>query len=193
MKHDLRGELQTALEHRINNGTTWLGVPARKQPCDAWVYQEIIFELRPDVIVEVGNKDGGALLFLAAICDLIGHGDVIGIDNDRTGQVDHPRVHTIDGDALDVFPRAQAAVAGRSCLVIEDSAHTYKHTLAVLRTYGALVHPGGYLICEDGDMPDVARALRKFSREQEVFVADRSREWPVSWNPNGFLRRLVQP
>ena len=75
--------------------------------------------------------------------------------------------------------------------MIEDSAHTYRHTLAVLRTYGALVQPGGYMICEDGVMPPVAKALAEFARTQDEFVADRDREWPVTWNPGGYLRRVA--
>ena len=65
---------QAAIEHRIMNGTRFLGVPALKNPMDAWVYQEIILEQQPDFIVEVGNKHGGTLLYLACLCDLLGHG-----------------------------------------------------------------------------------------------------------------------
>ncbi len=182
-------ELQDAIEKRIMTGTTFLGVQALKNPMDAWVYQEIIHEQRPDVIVEVGNKHGGSLLYLCAVCDLVGHGEVIGVDLNEV-PVSHPRLARLAGDALTLFPQIEALVDGRSCLVIEDSAHTYDHTLAVLRTYSALVHPGGYLICEDGVMPEVELALNKFASEQR-FVADREREWPVTWNPKGFLRRVA--
>src|SRR5438132_2003738 len=54
--------------------TYWLGVPLQKSPLDCWVYQEIIVELRPDVIVETGTDLGGSALFFASVCDLIGHG-----------------------------------------------------------------------------------------------------------------------
>ncbi len=189
----MRGELQQALEHRICHGTTFLGVPARKNPMDAWVYQEIIHELRPDWIVEIGNKAGGALRFFATLCDMTGHGDVLGVDIDHDQiwrEVPYnQRIQFVTGDAIDVFPKVAEIVAGRSCLVIEDSAHTYDHTLAVLRTYGVLVQPGGYMICEDGVMPEVERALKTFSKDPR-FEADRSREWPVTWNPKGFLRRV---
>ncbi len=183
--------MQAAIEHRIMRGTTFMGVPAQKNPMDAWVYQEIIHELRPDVIVEVGNKHGGALRYLYS---LPGFRHVIGVDIDHSlidrDVRDLQYVWLLTGDAISVFPRLQEVVDGRSCLVIEDSSHTYDHTLAVLRTYSALIQPGGYLICEDGLMPDVAKALRKFTGERDDFEADRSREWPVTWTPGGFLKRV---
>lgn len=192
----MSGELQLAIEQRIMGGTRFMGVPALKNPVDAWVYQEIIFEQRPDVIVEVGNRHGGSLLYLAHLCDLVGHGTVVGVDEEHWQLLDavkHRRIVTIEGDAMAVFDGVRSFVAGRSCLVIEDSAHTYEHTLAVLQAYGQLVHPGGYMICEDGVMPEVARALRMFATVQDEFVADKSREWPVTWNPGGYLRKIVQP
>ncbi len=188
----MRGELRAAIEHRIMHGTTYRGVQTQKQPADAWVYQEIIHELRPEVVVEVGNRFGGSLLYLA---DVSGDHDLIGVDIDH-GNIDklaryRRRISLITGDAIAVFPLVAAVVAGRSCLVIEDSSHTYDHTLAVLRTYSALIQPGGYLICEDGLMEPVAAALRVFSYEQQDFEADRSREWPVTWNPGGYLKRVA--
>ena len=60
--------------------TKWLGVPALKNPMDCWVYQEIIYKVKPDVIIECGTAAGGGTLFLASICDLIGKGKVISID-----------------------------------------------------------------------------------------------------------------
>lgn len=187
----MNGELQLAIETRIMTGTTWRGIPTLKNPMDAWTYQEIIHQHRPEVVVEVGNHHGGSLLYLAELGGL----RVIGVDVDHTHvsavvQLD-PRVTLITGDAVDVFPAVEEKVAGRSCLVIEDSSHTYDHTLAVLRTYGALVQKGGYMVCEDGVMEPVAQALEQFSYEQYDFVADRDREWPVTWNPGGYLRRVA--
>ena len=187
--------MQAAIEQRILTGTTWMGVPALKNPMDAWVYQEIVFELRPDWIVEVGNHAGGSLVYLAELCDLIDHGKVLGVDNNRDefwrSVITHKRVNTITGDAQAVFRDVSEYVAGSAVvLVIEDSAHTYDHTLAVLRTYSQLVTVGSYLICEDGVMAPVEAALKKFTEEQDSFVPDPSREWPVTWNPGGYLKRV---
>ena len=189
----MRGEMQHAIEQRILTGTTWMGVPAQKNPMDAWVYQEIIHEQQPDWIVEVGNHAGGSLLYFAELCDLIDHGKVLGVDNNRDefwrGVVPHPRMHTTTGDAVAAFPEVAETVSG-TVLVIEDSAHTYDHTLAVLRTYSQLVTVGSYLICEDGVMAPVEAALKKFTEEQDSLVPDASREWPVTWNPGGYLKRV---
>ena len=65
------------------DNTYWLGVPTQKCPLDLWVYQEIIFELRPDVIVECGTCKGGSALFLASMCDMVRNGRVFSIDTSR--------------------------------------------------------------------------------------------------------------
>src|SRR5262245_30996750 len=64
--------------------TAWLGVTVWKCPLDLWVYQEIVHEIRPDLIVETGTAFGGSALYLASICDLIGHGHVVTIDIQET-------------------------------------------------------------------------------------------------------------
>ncbi len=190
----MSGELQAALEHRIMTGTTYDGIPALKNPMDAWVYREIIWELQPAVIVEIGNRKGGMLSFFADICHSHVYGNVIGVDIDHDqldpAILENENIELFTGDAIDAFEAVKASVGGDSCLVIEDSAHTYDHTLAVLRTYSALIQPGGYMICEDGVMAPVAEALETFTAERDDFEADRDREWPVTWNPKGFLRRL---
>ena len=68
------------IQDRIVNGTTYFGVRALKSPTDFWVYQEILFETRPDVIVEIGNASGGSALALAHLCDLLDRGRIIGVD-----------------------------------------------------------------------------------------------------------------
>ncbi len=187
----MSGPLQAAIEHRIMHNTRFLGVPAQMNPMDAWVYQEIIHETRPNVIVELGNLHGGTLLYLARLCDMIGYGEVVGVDIARKehGAL-HPRVTFIDGYATEVFDQVADLCDGRSVMVIEDSAHTYENTLDVLRLYGQLVKVGGYMVCEDGVMEPVAQALATFAAEQTEFVADTSREWPVTWNPGGYLKRV---
>jgi cephalosporin hydroxylase len=187
----LTGVQQAQIEHRIMHGTSFLGVPAFKNPMDAWVYQEIIYETRPDVIVEVGNAHGGSLLYLESVCELVGHGEVVGVDvsRDRWEAGTHRRMTLVTGDAVEAFPQVAEIVGCRKTLVIEDSDHGYEHTLSVLRTYAPLVQPGGYLICEDGVMPPVAAALKAFLAEHDEFEVDWTREWPVTWNPGGYLRR----
>lgn len=194
------------MQHSIMSGTTYFGIPTLKSPIDAWIYQEILCETRPDVIVEIGNFHGGSLLALAHLCDAIGHGRVIGVDLSHhlvpplvRG---HPRVRLIEGDACESFGQVQRLIdAGERVLVIEDSAHTFDHTLAVLRQYSALVSPGGYFIVEDGichhgldvgPSPGPYEAIDAFLRESADFESDRSRErFLITWNPRGYLKRRM--
>src|SRR5437588_8314078 len=72
--------------------TFWLGTPAQKCPLDLWIYQEIMHELEPDLIIETGTAQGGSALFLASICDLLGNGRVVSIDiAPRDDRPVHPR------------------------------------------------------------------------------------------------------
>jgi hypothetical protein len=63
-----------------DGGTSWLGIPCEKCPLDLWIYQELIFRTRPDVILECGVFRGGSTLYLASLLDLIGQGQVVGVD-----------------------------------------------------------------------------------------------------------------
>lgn len=80
--------------------TSWLGVPTLKCPLDLWIYQEIIYETRPDWIIECGTNLGGTSLFLSSLCDLIDHGKVITIDiADNKIPKTHPRIRYLIGSS----------------------------------------------------------------------------------------------
>ena len=198
------GDLLSIIQDRIMKQTNYFGVKAIKSPIDHWVYQEIIFETKPDVIVEIGNANGGGTLSLAHICDLIDTGRIIGIDlSHKTvpGQVKkHPRITLIEGDACHCFENVESLISKEeSVLVIEDSSHTYDNTLNVLRIYSVLTKPGDYFIVEDsichhglsvGPEPGPYEAIETFLKENTDFVADRSKEsFLITWNPKGYLRR----
>jgi cephalosporin hydroxylase len=192
------------MQASIMQPSTYRGVPALKSPTDAWVYDELIHELRPDVIVEVGVNCGGGTLRLADMCRAVGHGKVVGVDISLAKVPalvrDDPSITLIEGPALDVFDEVRWHTNGANVLVIEDSAHDFFHTLRVLHLYSTLVHVGGYLICEDsichhgldhGPKPGPYEAIETFLQENQSFVADRSRErFLVTWNPNGYLKRV---
>lgn len=195
--------MQDGIMHR----TTYFGVQAWKSPVDAWVYQEIIFETQPDVIVEVGTAQGGTTLYLAHLCDLMGKGRVISIDVDQQAVVEcvfaHPRVTLIEGDACHVIEDVKGLIAkDERVLVIEDSSHTYDNTLNVLWLYSSLIKPGDYLIVEDsnchhgleeGPKPGPYEAIETFIKENRDFQIDRSRErFLITWNPKGYLRRKAK-
>ena len=77
---------------RTKNGSTWLGVPIIKYPQDLLIYQQILMENRPDLIIETGTFMGGSALYLASICDLLNHGQVLTIDKVWRERRPHPRI-----------------------------------------------------------------------------------------------------
>lgn len=193
-----------AVQERIMNRTTYFGIPTFKNPMDLWVYQEILFERKPNVILEIGNRFGGSTLALAHLCDMMNSGRIIGIDishKDVFPRVrEHSRITMIEGDACSLYQNVRNLVsADERVLVIEDSSHTYENTLKVLNTYCGLVKPGDYFIVEDGichhglDVgpdPGPYEAIESFVARHPEFEIDRDREsFVLSWNPKGFLRR----
>jgi len=187
---------------------TWSGVTCWKCPLDLWSYQQILFATRPQAIVEAGVAMGGSTMFLADLCEMLGGGVVYGVDRDLTrfdpAAAAHPRIELIEGDTCDpaVFARIAAAVAGRRTMVILDSDHDTPHVLAELRSYADLVTPQCYLICEDGilDRPDgpsvsgyagPAAAIRMFLAERPDFQPQRDRILGATFNPDGYLLRVV--
>lgn len=199
-------QILPVMQERIVNGTTYFGIQTLKNPLDFWVYQELLYQQQPDVIVEVGNRFGGSTLALAHFCDLLGKGKVIGLDITHNELVSdlvrtHPRITLIKGDACESFSQVVSLIGPQeSVLVIEDSSHTYENTLNVLRTYSPLVKPGGYFIVEDsnchhglevGPHPGPYEAIETFTVENSDFVSDRSQEgFLITWNPKGFLLRV---
>lgn len=192
------------IQERIMRQTTYFGVKAGKNPFDAWIYQEILFETRPDVIIEIGNANGGSTLFLAHICDLLGKGRIIGIDITHKSVPEHVKNHAritfIEGDACESLKYVETLISEEEkVLVIEDSSHTYENTLNVLRSYSSLVKQGDYFIVEDsichhglsvGPQPGPYEAIETFIQENKEFTIDRSREsFFITWNPKGYLRR----
>ncbi len=199
------GRALEAIQHRILEETRYFGVKALKNPFDFWIYQEILFELRPDVIIEIGNYHGGSMLALAHLCDALGNGRVIGIDltHDEVPEIvrRHARVVLIAGAATEVLGEVRRLIAPHDrVLIIEDSAHTYENTLGVLRAYSGLVSDGSYMIVEDGichhgldvgPSPGPYEAIETFINETDEFEIDRTREsFLITWNPKGFLRRV---
>lgn len=181
----------------------WMGVRALKNPLDAWIYQEIIHEVQPEVIVELGSLHGGGTLFLANMLDLLG-GDrkVVTVDLDHSNfEVQHERIVTVTGNTQS--PRVISEVAslckGKRTMIIHDADHHEQGVLRDLRTYSGLVSPGSYFIVEDG-FEDILRrrplvrgplgATAQFISETSDFEVDADRErYLLTYNPGGYLRR----
>ena len=184
---------------------TWLGAQALKNPLDLWVYQEIVVETRPELIVETGTYRGGSALFLASVCDLVGKGEVVSIDVEpaRDDYPVHPRITYLAGrsstDPAVVADVAERA-AGRSILVVLDSDHSQAHVEAELDAYAPLVPVGCYVIVEDSNiglirkdlLPGPLEAAEAFLSRTDDFEIDREREkFLITFNPSGYLRRVA--
>ncbi|MEA2064357.1 MAG: CmcI family methyltransferase [Gemmatimonadota bacterium] len=184
--------------------TCWLGVPVQKCPFDLWVYQEIISDMRPDVIIETGTLFGGSAYYLATMFDLLGHGRVISIDiEERAGRPQHERITYLTGSSTDsrIVERVTRMVAGPGkVMVILDSDHSMEHVRAELETYAPLVSPGSYLIVEDSNVnghpvyekhgPGPMEAVEKFIEGNREYTIDREKEkFFLTFNPKGFLKK----
>jgi cephalosporin hydroxylase len=197
-------ELIPRIQDRLMQRSHYFGVPAQKFPFDFWEYQEILWETKPEVIIEIGNNCGGSTLALAHLCDALGKGKIIGVDVSHERVPDHvrnhPRIELITGDACAVFSEVRSKLNDGRIMVIEDSSHTMQNTLNILRLYGPLVSPGCYFIVEDGicwhgldrgPAPGPLEAVEVFLAETQSFQLDARREsFVLTWNPKGYLLRV---
>ena len=186
----------------IRRGTvTYWGVMTKKLPLDMWIFQEIVAERKPEVIVEVGNLHGGSTLFLAHLLDVIGKGEVVAadIDHDRYKAPAHPRITKMTGDIADsrLVDSIKTIVGGRSCMVIHDAQHSWKFALRDLENLHGLVTKGQYFVMEDGVIDEwkpgtgPMTAVKKFLPGHPEFRVDASRErYGMTWNPMGYLERV---
>jgi cephalosporin hydroxylase len=196
---------------------TWLGLPIIQMPPDVVALQEIIWQRRPQVIVETGVARGGSLVLSASILQLLGEGMVIGVElalraHNRAALLEHPLAHRmrlVDGSSTD--PAVVAAVRAHigdaeRVMVVLDSDHTHAHVLAELELYASMVTPGQELIVADtgvevippqlrtrawgpGDNP--ATALAAWLPDHPEFVVDEAicDKLLLTSSPGGYLCR----
>jgi cephalosporin hydroxylase len=150
---------------------TWLGRPIIQLPEDIVRLQEVIYRVRPDVIVETGIAHGGSLVFFASLCEAMGEGRVVGVDieirpHNRTAIEAHRlfrRISLVEGNSTDggTFARVQQLVGNAErVFVVLDSNHSKHHVLDELKLYSSLVSVGSYLVVEDGIMREFTGAPR---------------------------------
>lgn len=184
---------------------TWLGHKLIKSPFDCWIYQEIIHSTRPDFIIELGVMFGGSSQFFANMLDLVGHGQLIGIDIDlsKVESIDHPRIQYIEGSSIETstVEAIKAIIGEGSALVIADSDHEKSHVLKELEIYAQFVPVGGYLVSEDSindpmgfhPVPNEGpqAAAKEFLHRHPEFFADTyyAEKYLLSINPYGYLKR----
>jgi cephalosporin hydroxylase len=187
--------------------TQWLGVETLKCPLDLWIYQEILYDTKPDVIIEAGTHRGGSAYFLASVCDLIGNGRVITIDiKPGLERPRHPRITYLTGSSTAAVIAEQIRtliVEGQRVMVVLDSDHSYSHVLEELRIYSQLVTAGCYLVVEDTNInghpvmedygPGPMEAVVEFLRHDQTFRVDETKaKFLLSFNPCGYLKKIAQ-
>ena len=156
----------------------WMGRPIIQYPQDMIAMQEILWKVKPDLVIETGIAHGGSLIYYASILELIGKGNILGIDIDirehnRIAIETHPmfkRISMIEGSSVSesVLEKVRM-VAGknRTILVSLDSNHTHDHVLKELETYSPFVTKGSYLVVFDTvveDIPDHLSSNRPWGK-----------------------------
>lgn len=205
-------------QRKLSYEVTWLGIPIIQLPEDILMVQELVWKLRPDVIIESGVAHGGALVLYASILELLGRGRVIGVDIEirkynRLAIESHPmarRITLVEGSSTDpatVADIRDLVQVGERTMVMLDSNHSRAHVARELELYGPMVTPGSYLVVFDEVMPMVAdapngqpswtddnplEAVTGFLAVHPEFEVDRSYErLATTYCRSGFLRRVA--
>jgi cephalosporin hydroxylase len=194
-----------AKQRTWKNNTFWLSVPTAKCPLDLWVYQEIICETKPDIIIETGTAYGGSALYLSSICDLTDRGRIITIDiQAQPNRPEHQRITYLSGSSIstEIAAEVRSLIKPEDrVMLILDSDHRAAHVLSELEIYSQLVTVGCYLIVEDTNVnghpvlplygAGPMEAVEEFMDARTDFVMDSRREkFLMTFNPRGYLRRV---
>jgi cephalosporin hydroxylase len=206
---------QKKYEYNFN----WLGRPIIQFPFDIIAMQEIIWEVKPDLIIETGIAHGGSIIFSASMLEIIGKGEVLGIDIDirkhnRTEIENHTmskRISMIESSSVspEIIEKVEEFVSGKEkILVFLDSNHTHEHVLQELKLYSKFVSKGSYIVVFDTfveDLPDEfskdrpwgkgnnpKTAVWEFLSENKNFEIDKfiENKLIITSVPDGFLKRI---
>lgn len=206
--------LKVAWDLKYVYSFSWMGRPIIQLPEDMIRVQEVIYRVKPDVIIETGIAHGGSLIYYASLCKAMGKGRVIGVDievrpHNLKAIKDHelsPNISLIEGSSIDsaVVKAVKAKVKpGETAIVILDSCHSKQHVLNELESYYDLITPGSYIVVTDGfmkDLNDVPRgmsewiwnnpqeAAKEFVKTHENFVIE---EPPFPFNEGGTTERIT--
>lgn len=185
--------------------TTWLGEPSLQLPQDMFAFQEIIFQTKPQYIVELGTAWGGSLLFYSTLMESIGGKGIIGVDiyipedlKQRVGAFGRlsERIQWVNGSSVEeeTFNKVKSIIGDeKRVMVVVDTFHTHEHVLKELRLYSRLVGEGCYMVCCDThveNIPEIVEnrprpwgkgnnpmtALDEFLRENDSFQTDKQLE-----------------
>jgi cephalosporin hydroxylase len=206
--------VKSGWHQRYSYTFTWMGRPIIQLPEDMIRIQELIFTLKPDVIIETGIAHGGSLIYYASLCKTLEKGRVIGVDieikpQNRAAIESHelfPFITLIEGDSSSPEIVSQVKTltgSSETVLVLLDSNHTKAHVLAELNAYAPLVTPGSYIVATDGIMQDLAgspqagqdwdwnnpqQAAQEFAQQNPNFILETP---PFLFNESGNSERIT--
>jgi cephalosporin hydroxylase len=186
---------------------TYKGVKAIRSPFDYIIYQMILFEVKPDLVIEIGTNIGGGALYIADLLQIIGNGVIHSIDIKK--QYDpilesHDRIKLfMDGWENYSLDNTKGF---KKILVIDDGSHQYESTLGAINKFASVVTPGSYLIVEDGIINKLGlkaehnggplKAIREFLKKNKEFSVDK--KWcnlfgrNATFNVNGYLKKRIE-
>ena len=199
---------------------SWMGRPIIQYPQDMIAMQEIIWQVQPDLIIETGIAHGGSLVYYASLLELIGKGEVLGIDIDirkhnRAEIEKHPmfkRITMLEGSSLseDIVTQTSLIAKGKqNILVVLDSNHTFEHVLRELQLYAPFVSVDSYIVVFDTIVEDLPAnyfkekrpwgignnpktAVFEFLKNNGDFVINEEidNKLLISVAPQGYLKRI---
>ena len=172
---------------------SWMGRPIIQYPQDMMAMQELIWDIKPDLIIETGIAHGGSLIYYASLLELIGKGEVLGIDIDirehNRKEIEahpmHKRIHMIQGSSInpDVVAKVKAYTEGKpTILVTLDSNHTHEHVLAELEMYSPFVSVDSYIVVYD-------TIVEKLPQN---YLPGHIRPWGIGDNPMTALNTFLE-
>ena len=190
---------------RIWENTFWHGHQILKCPMDMWIYQELIWKIKPDYIIETGTFRGGSALYYSHLFDLQGQGEVITIDvMERPNRPEHDRIHYLIGSSSDaeIFSQVQSMIGeNKKVMVVLDSDHSRDHVFKEMQLWHSMVSQNSYMIVEDSNVngypvrpdfgPGPMEAINDFLQINNMFEIDKSQEkFLITQNPRGYLKKL---
>ncbi|MCO7516149.1 cephalosporin hydroxylase family protein [Pseudomonas guariconensis] len=213
-----RDFFNASARHKYSYHFSWMGRPIIQLPQDMIAMQELVWRIKPDLIIECGIAHGGSIIYYASLLQLLGHGEVLGIDVDirphnRKAIEEHPMAHRItmfEGSSIapEMVAKVRRLAEGKKVIVVLDSNHTHDHVLEELRQYAPLVSVDSYCVVMDTvveDMPadffpdrpwghgdNPKTAVWAYLKENDDFEIDRQMQDKllVTVAPDGYLRRV---
>lgn len=212
--------LKESIDSRYSYNFKWMGRPIIQYPQDMVIMQELIWDIKPDLIIETGIAHGGSLIFYASILELIGKGEVLGIDIDirehnKKEILSHSmskRISMLQGSSIDpeIVKQVKNKANGKSTImVLLDSNHSHEHVLHELNAYANLTTVGSYCVVFDTVVEDLPKgkyssdrpwdvgsnpktAVFEFLKTNSNFLIDKNIDDKIllSVAPDGYLKRI---